>query len=368
MSFGHCDTCWLKDLTHPWIFTTSQFYSIFISLSRLGIFTEWGLVTVFHLMQRYQPRTDDEVFDIMNISDSYLKHSNSAVVTSTLQFFLHLVRNLPHIHSELFQRARAPILRFLGAGNSELVYLILQFISSILEDHKDIFCNNHKAFFCKYSEPLYVKTMKVGMLPKLAREENVNEITEELGMYCTDINPALARCAIESIGVVCTTLPQQFDKCIDRLLQLVQLEIDYVTTHVLRVLKELDLKKHGNLEKALENLPQCVEVIHSEEGKCALMWLLGEYGDYLEESPYMLENYIDNLSEETSCQVKLHLLTACMKLFFLRPAECQDLLGRLMEAYLEDDNVDVRDRAVFYYRLLKQDVHKARKIVCTGID
>ena len=36
------------------------------------------------------------------------------------------------------------------------------------------------------------------------------------------------------------------------------------------------------------------------------------------------------VSEESSL-VKLHLLTAAMKLFFKRPPECQEMLGRLLE-------------------------------------
>ena len=40
---------------------------------------------------------------------------------------------------------------------------------------------------------------------------------------------------------------------------------------------------------------------------------------------------IDLIEEETSTKVRLHLLTATTKLFFTRPAECQDMLGKLME-------------------------------------
>ena len=37
------------------------------------------------------------------------------------------------------------------------------------------------------------------------------------------------------------------------------------------------------------------------------------------------------IEEEPDSQVKLHLLTATTKLFFTRPAECQDMLGKLIE-------------------------------------
>ena len=49
------------------------------------------------------------------------------------------------------------------------------------------------------------------------------------------------------------------------------------------------------------------------------------------QSPYLLEEVIDNIEEEQSSQVKLQLLTATMKLFFKRPPECQHILGKLLE-------------------------------------
>eukprot|EP00466_Bigelowiella_natans_P000808 jgi/Bigna1/88218/estExt_fgenesh1_pg.C_290095 len=58
------------------------------------------------------------------------------------------------------------------------------------------------------------------------------------------------------------------------------------------------------------------------------------------------------------------LLTATMKLFFKRPPELQKMLGRLLDQAISDSNqVDVRDQALFYYRLLRHDPHEAARIV-----
>ena len=46
---------------------------------------------------------------------------------------------------------------------------------------------------------------------------------------------------------------------------------------------------------------------------------------------YVLEELVDNISEESSSTVKLQLLSAVMKMFFKRPPECQEMLGRLLE-------------------------------------
>ena len=44
----------------------------------------------------------------------------------------------------------------------------------------------------------------------------------------------------------------------------------------------------------------------------------------------MLEDFIENVKSETFPAVKMELLTAVLRLFLSRPAECQDMLGRLL--------------------------------------
>lgn len=42
-----------------------------------------------------------------------------------------------------------------------------------------------------------------------------------------------------------------------------------------------------------------------------------------QEAPYMLEPLVDAWEEETSADIKMHLLTSAVKLFFKRPPEMQ---------------------------------------------
>ena len=60
---------------------------------------------------------------------------------------------------------------------------------------------------------------------------------------------------------------------------------------------------------------------------------------------YMAESYSN---EEPS--VRLALLSAAPKLFFKRPPECQKVLGTLLAAGVVDEDQDVHDRALLYYR------------------
>merc|ERR1719277_2522580 len=74
---------------------------------------------------------------------------------------------------------------------------------------------------------------------------------------------------------------------------------------------------------------------------------------------------IDAFLEEASVPVRLEMLTAAVKLFFSRPPEMQDMLGRLLhKAIQETSHPDVRDRALLYYRLLEHSPEEARRVIC----
>lgn len=66
------------------------------------------------------------------------------------------------------------------------------------------------------------------------------------------------------------------------------------------------------------------------QGKQALIWLLGTHGEKIPNAPYVLEDFVENVKSETFPAVKMELLTALVRLFLARPAECQDMLGRLL--------------------------------------
>jgi hypothetical protein len=109
------------------------------------------------------------------------------------------------------------------------------------------------------------------------------------------------------------------------------------------------------------SLHKCLRRLEGEEsGRAAVVWMLGEYGQLIDDAPYLLEPLIDAVGAEPSVQVRCELLTATVKLFFKRPPELQAMMGRLFKACLAD-GVDalLHDRALLYYRLLRANVKEA---------
>lgn len=105
------------------------------------------------------------------------------------------------------------------------------------------------------------------------------------------------------------------------------------------------------------SLDQITEV----EGKCAYVWILGEFGEEVEESPYILERMIEEQKEFNSVKLSSILLTAIFKLFFKRAPEVHKMLGQFLEQIIKTSvDTDLKQRAVFYYRLLKTDINLAQ--------
>ncbi|XP_013385832.1 AP-4 complex subunit beta-1 isoform X2 [Lingula anatina] len=334
-------------------------------LNKLEELTEWGVATVMDVLTNYKPKSENEVFEIMNILDKFLGHSNSAVVEATFKVFLHLSKDLPHIKTEIFKRIKPSLVSFLNAGNPEVCFMILTFIDeNILPESGDLFADDIKSFFCKQKEPVYLKVKKLKIIPMIASEDKVKNALDELMMLSKDHSIEVAQNAIFAIGKIAVKHNCHLGTCISRLVSLFHLNVDYISSSVLQVLKSLDIDQLGELEKIFHGLEQCAEVIQDPEGLCAMFWLLGEYGEHIDDAPYMLEDYSEKLGELCDTGVKLHLLSACVKLFAKRPAECQDTLGKLLEfLMIEEKDCDVQERARFYFHLLQKDVEYTKRLV-----
>lgn len=84
----------------------------------------------------------------------------------------------------------------------------------------------------------------------------------------------------------------------------------------------------------------------------------------IEESPYILEKMVEEQKEFNSVKLSSILLTTIFKLFFKRAPEVQKILGQFLEQQIKQAvDTDLKQRAVFYYRLLRTDVNLAHKVV-----
>ncbi|KAG2599252.1 hypothetical protein PVAP13_5KG383200 [Panicum virgatum] len=310
---------------------------VFYLLNKIKEFSEWAQCLVLELASKFLPSDNNEIFDIMNLLEDRLQHANGAVVLSTIKVFLHLTMSMTDVHQQVYERIKAPLLTLVGAGSPEQSYAVLCHLHLLVMRAPMLFSSDYKSFYCQFSDPSYVKKLKLEMLTAIANESN----TYEIALQQYDVNAI-----------------------VDRLLQFLEMDKDYVTAETLVLVKDL-LRKYPQWSH------DCIAVvgnissknIQEPKGKAALIWMLGEYSQDMHDALYVLESLVENWDEEHSPEVRLHLLTAVMKCFFKRPPETQKALGATLAAGLSDTHQDVHDRALFYYRLLQYDPAVAERVV-----
>eukprot|EP00929_Paragymnodinium_shiwhaense_P072416 TRINITY_DN36759_c0_g1_i1.p1 TRINITY_DN36759_c0_g1~~TRINITY_DN36759_c0_g1_i1.p1 ORF type:complete len:873 (-),score=248.21 TRINITY_DN36759_c0_g1_i1:242-2860(-) len=337
-------------------------------LNRISNFSEWGQVTVLRFITRYQVGGEGEMFDVMNILDSLLKHSSCSVVLSVTKIFMDLTSNRPELQRDVLGRIKGPLLTLMANATPELAYTVLVHIHALCAQNwsnASLFCPEFKQFYCRYNDPSYIKGIKIDLLTELADGENSESIVTELSEYVTDVDAEISRTAVRAIGKIAVRLPFTAEAIMTSLTGLLELDIDYVSTEAAVVLKDIVRKYPDLFQRASGVVTRCIRIVSEPQGKCAVLWILGEYGALIEDAPYLLEPMVDGFLEEADSSVRMEMLTAAVKLFFCRPPEMQHMLGRLMDkAITETTHPHIRDRALMYYRLLQASPDEAHRVIC----
>ncbi|XP_018102071.1 AP-4 complex subunit beta-1 isoform X2 [Xenopus laevis] len=330
-------------------------------LNRMAELDQWGQSEVLGFLLRYNPRTEEELFDILNLLDNFLKSNHTSVVMGATKLFLVLAVEFSSVQRDVLGRLKGPLLTASASESKEMCFVALCHVREILSSMPGHFSSHYKKFFSSYNDPHYIKSQKMDILCELVNDENVNNILEELRICCTDVSVQLAQTAIFAIGRIAKTYSE---KCVKILSQLLEFNQEHITSAVIQTFRDLVWLRPQCITKVCPALPGCEEIIQDNEGKLALIWLLGMHGDLILNVPYILEDYVDNIKTETSPLVKIELLSALVRLFLSRPAECQDMLGRLIYYCIEEEiDMAVRDQGLFYYRLLATGVNEAKQVM-----
>eukprot|EP00339_Tiarina_fusa_P008742 CAMPEP_0117052522 /NCGR_PEP_ID=MMETSP0472-20121206/36303_1 /TAXON_ID=693140 ORGANISM="Tiarina fusus, Strain LIS" /NCGR_SAMPLE_ID=MMETSP0472 /ASSEMBLY_ACC=CAM_ASM_000603 /LENGTH=848 /DNA_ID=CAMNT_0004767177 /DNA_START=116 /DNA_END=2662 /DNA_ORIENTATION=+ len=330
-------------------------------LNRIHEFSEFDLVQVMELVPRYIPANADEGFQIMNLLDPVLRTSSAAAVMATIRAFLSMADQIggddgDDMKRQVVSRVKAPLITLIASGSSELQFVLLKQVESLIDVCPGSFDDEYRQFYIRYNEPTHVKYVKVDILPYLANPDTAPDIVSELAELVYDNStPKLSRLALRSIAkIACrdTGGPGCAEAIAQRMIEWLDCGVDRVQSEAAAALT-LMIRKHQDLKAfCAPSLVRTLKYVQESKGKAAIVFLLGECD--VQDAPYALEKMIDNYDTIKDVSVKLHLLNATMKLFFRRPPEVQRMLGRLLLKATDDvSSQDLHDRALLYYRLLK---------------
>ena len=354
-------------------------------LNRIHEFNEHGLSLILSLLTKYTPSSDEEMYSIMNLLDPILRTTHSGNVLATVHAFFQLTKhkaNRKEMTLRILERVKSPIMALFAGGSHETNYALLRHLQLLVTMNPRLFANDFREFFVRYNEPSFIKYEKLKILPQLVTENNIGDIVEELEVYVSDVDLELSRKSIHALGQIVPRCPNFSHIVFEKIVQLLQYDIGHVKQEATITLIQAVRKMPSLRYLFIPQVSFCFKKNDHVPSKAALVWFVGEYGNFhpssqssskeegeervteVVDAPYILETLIDTY-EEQAPEVKLQLLSATMKLFFGRPPEVQSMLGRLLAVAIEEDssNQAVRDRALLYYRLLLQGPDVASSVL-----
>ncbi|KAJ9512205.1 hypothetical protein QJQ45_012748 [Haematococcus lacustris] len=335
-------------------------------VNRMKDFNDWAQCLVLQLVSEYKPGSDQEVYEILNSLEDRLGSGNSAVVLALARAFLHLTINMSATHQQVLERIKDPLKSLIGRDDPAITYAVLAHVLLLVQRAPIIFESDYSAFYCRAHDPWYIKQLKMEILSHLASSANCYDIITELTEYTRDaVYPTMAREAVKAVGRIALAVPDAAG-IIERLLGLLESHCEVVVCEALVQMKDL-LRRYPDMAEVVVSQvmatasgrgePLAPAGVSEPEAKAALIWIIGQFGQHIQDAPYLMEPLVEGFSGE-EVAVRLALLTAGAQLFFRRPPEMQ-----LLVAGLADSHQDVHDRALLYFRLLRTNVAEAERII-----
>lgn len=312
----------------------------------------------------YEPVDSSEALLLAERITPRLSHSNSSVVLTCTRVILYLMNYVEDQRqvSNLCRKLSPPLVTLLAKG-PEIQYLALRNALLILQRRPEVLRNDIRVFFCKYNDPIYVKVTKLELIFMLASEKNIREVLAELREYATEIDVHFVRKSVRAIGKLAIKIEPAAQDCIDSLLELVSTKVSYIVQEATVVIKNIFRKYPNRYESIISILCDNLDSLDEPEAKAAMIWVIGEYADRIDNSDVLLDDFLYSFADET-VEVQLALLTATVKLFIQRPTKGQQLVPKVLKwATEETDNPDLRDRGYMYWRMLSTDPELAKKVV-----
>lgn len=108
-----------------------------------------------------------------------------------------------------------------------------------------------------------------------------------------------ARKAVRSIGVVALRVEPYASECVTALIELTKTRVNYVVQESIIVMRDIFRRYPSKYESTItilcENLQ---EEVSEPEAKAAIIWILGEYSDRIDNVDEMLDGFLENFPDE----------------------------------------------------------------------
>lgn len=106
------------------------------------------------------------------------------------------------------------------------------------------------------------------------------------------------RKAVRSIGRLAIKVEAAADSCIEVLLSLIDTKVTYVVQEATIVTKDIFRRYPGRYEGIIPKLCENMDLLDEPEAKAAMVWIIGQFADKIENSDELLDDLVYNFLEE----------------------------------------------------------------------
>lgn len=368
--------------------TAKEFYAVKSHLvSLLDRACEWSAFYILEgLAETYSPdlqKDDPEIF-LQENEDAIMKvlpfscYSSFLLVTASAkvisQFMLCCEEILPQRERwEIEERFGPSLVRALvsqlSTARYEVQYVVLRNVQLLLQSPLNRFFHQcFSAFRLLYDDPIYIKVEKIRCLVGLANEEDGPRILEELFVHTISTNAEIVKEGIRAIGAVATAVDVLSSAAVQRLQNLIESNVPRVTEEAVVVLHQLLQVYPQHFLTVMRTLCNALPVIKDPHAVEAVLWALGQPELPIEQSLPYFQEFCENFSTSSQA-LQLVTLTSVSKLA-VREGQSEEQKLKTNEAVemvlnkaIQSEDPIIRDRALYYLRLLVSDTIAARRIL-----
>lgn len=127
--------------------------------------------------------------------------------------------------------------------------------------------------------------------------------------YATEVDVDFVRKSVRSIGRLAIKISAAADSSISTLLSLVETKISYVVQEAIVVIKDIFRRYPNRYEGIITKLCENLDALDTPEAKAAMIWIVGQYADRINNSDELLEDFLDTFMDE-AVEVPLPLCVA----------------------------------------------------------
>lgn len=119
---------------------------------------------------------------------------------------------------------------------------------------------------------------------------------------------------MRSIGRLAIKVDAAADQCIEALLGLIDTKVSYVVQEAIIVIKDIFRRYPGRYEGIIPKLCENLDILDEPEAKAAMIWIIGQFADKINNSDELLDDLVYTFLEEpTEVSPARHLREALIE-------------------------------------------------------